>query len=499
MAAKMAKKQTKWRQHRFKLAFAAVLICLVTYLMVRFIPERPVTYSSELDHFKYGSIGSEGSSGIPYWIFQAIPLLDESRPANDYWQRFGFVYEAGQELPIGFSQRTVQGIKRVWLNCASCHTGSITSDGSTQIIIGAPANTLRLYDFIQFMRQVGLDNRFEANKMMAVIDQLNPDMDWIERLLYRYLVIDSARSGLQGLREQLAFLDWQHNWGPGRVDTFNPYKAIQFNFPMAQLPQAEINAATDYPSIWMQRPREGMNLHWDGNNASLQERNLSAALGAGVTPVTVDHKAIERVAKWLLDFPAPKFPGTVDQALVETGRGLYQQYCTECHGYQSDVGYIYHNDGIKTGEVEPLAEIGTDPHRWLSYSEALAANQNSLYAGTPYRFTHFKRTTGYANQPLDGIWARSPYLHNGSVPTLRDLLEPAANRPQQFYRGITDFDFNRVGYLSQPEVGQPVMGEAWLYDTRLAGNSNHGHEGPRYGTLLTPQEKDALVEYMKTF
>ena len=69
------------------------------------------------------------------------------------------------------------------------------------------------------------------------------------------------------------------------------------------LPAEELNGSSDYPSIWMQRPREGMNLHWDGNNSSVSERNLSAALGAGVTPVTVDHASLARVRNWLGEHP----------------------------------------------------------------------------------------------------------------------------------------------------------------------------------------------------
>ncbi len=78
-------------------------------------------------------------------------------------------------------------------------------------------------------------------------------------------------------------------WGRGRVDTFNPYKAVQFNWDLNQLPPPSGLALPTIPSLWNQAPREGMHLHWDGDNDSVDERNLSAALGAGVTPVTVDH------------------------------------------------------------------------------------------------------------------------------------------------------------------------------------------------------------------
>src|SRR3546814_12434401 len=61
-------------------------------------------------------------------------------------------------------------------------------------------------------------------------------------------------------------------WGPGRVDTFNAAKVI-FNFPIDDLPEHEKNAPSDFPSIWLQQPRQGMQLHWDGNNSKVEERN----------------------------------------------------------------------------------------------------------------------------------------------------------------------------------------------------------------------------------
>src|SRR3546814_20303083 len=99
------------------------------------------------------------------------------------------------------------------------------------------------------------------------------------------------------------------------------------------------------------------------------------------------------------------------------------------------------------GKVTPLAQVGTDRRRLDSYTRDLALNQSTLYAGYPWRFTHFRKTFGYANMPLDGLWLRAPYLHNGSVPTLRDLLKPAAARPTAFWRGADVHTPVNVGFL----------------------------------------------------
>jgi hypothetical protein len=142
--------------------------------------------------------------------------------------------------------------------------------------------------------------------------------------------------------------------------------------------------------------------------------------------------------------------------------------------------------------------IGTDRHRLDSYSVELCANQNLLYAGFPQdRFSHFRKTFGYANQPLDGLWLRAPYLHNGSVPTLRDLLNPASERPKSFYRGYDVYDPKNVGFVTS--VSQEKTRKYFLFDTALPGNGNSGHEGRAYGTELAPADKSALIEYLKKF
>jgi RoxA-like, cytochrome c-like len=157
--------------------------------------------------------------------------------------------------------------------------------------------------------------------------------------------------------------------------------------------------------------------------------------------------------------------------------------------------------------VVPIDRIGTDRHRLDSYTWLLAVNQSTLYAGYekdwgfkapyPQRFSHFRKTFGYANAPLDGIWLRAPYLHNGSVPNLRELLEPAAARTKVFYRGGDVYDPVNVGFVWNlaTQDGRALF----RFETSQPGNGNGGHEGPAYGTDLPPEQKQALLEYLKTF
>jgi hypothetical protein len=97
----------------------------------------------------------------------------------------------------------------------------------------------------------------------------------------------------------------------------------------------------------------------------------------------------------------------------------------------------------------------------------------------------------YKGRSLNGIWATAPYLHNGSVPTLYDLLLPPAQRPPTFSTGSTEFDPKKVGF-DTTGVGPNIF----VFDTTKSGNSNQGHD---YGaSSFTEIERRSLVEYLKT-
>jgi hypothetical protein len=121
----------------------------------------------------------------------------------------------------------------------------------------------------------------------------------------------------------------------------------------------------------------------------------------------------------------------------------------------------------------------------VSPEERLAARLDQCYKSKSELFA-------YKARPLDGIWATAPYLHNGSVPTLYDLLLPAKDRPAGFSLGTREYDPAKVGYVSAPSA----PGNGFLLDTKARGNSNIGHDY-RVGAL-TEEQRWALVEYMKT-
>jgi hypothetical protein len=487
------------------LSAAVLLIALLTgaWLLGRFGGNTAVAYEDDLEHFKYGSLGSEHEFGIPYWIWRALPELfqDKLPGARDGWQSVGFVFEKDQKLPVGMSQRRYLGFDVVWLNCAFCHAGTVreTPQSEAKVYSAMPANTFDFRAFMRFLFATGEDRRFTPQDILRQIKMIREreglrDLPLIDRLVLRFYGIYYMRERILTLRDRLNFLAEQPEWGPGRVDTFNPLKAY-FNFPPEKLAPEERIGTTDFPSIWNQGQRETlkMNLHWDGNNVSLEERNRSAAMGTGITPPTGDRPNLKRVADWLRNLAAPPYPFAIDKELAAQGLPVYKKYCAECHGAD---GKDFRGEFV--GKVVPIDDIGTDRRRLDSYTYDVAVNQNLIFAGYgEERFSHFRKTFGYANSPLDGIWLRAPYLHNGSVPTLRDLLDPSGQRPTIFYRGYDVYDQKKVGFAS--DVAEEKGSRYFRYNTEEPGNSNKGHEGKRYGTELRSAEKDALVEYLKTF
>jgi mono/diheme cytochrome c family protein len=488
----------RWQHHFRRLILVVILLTLVFIalaLLVYFLEDRPVSYEDIREHFKYGSIGSETGGTVltpvggvlpPYLIFKTLPAICPDKLPGGY-ASLGLIFEPSHDLPVGISRRRRLGLDQVGINCAACHTGTVrTSAGSApEIVLGMPAHQLDLEHFFQFVQSCSLDDRLTAGNVISKAEESGTRVSLFQKLLLHLFVVQRIKLTTLSLRNRIGPLlndSTLPPWGRGRVDTFNPYKTIQFNWDLAQLPRQELIGAADFPSLWNQQPRDGMHLHWDGNNTSLDERNLSASLGAGVTPVTVDYASIQRVHDWILTLPPPKFPFAIDSVRSARGKAIYEAQCAQCHSFT----------GSRTGTVEDIASIGTDPYRLNSFTYTLSTTQADLFPDSVHRFQHFIKTNGYANVPLDGIWARAPYLHNGSVPTLADLLNVPADRPRQFARGYDVYDEHKAGFISNTAEARAA---GTIYDTTLPGNGNGGH---LFGTNLPSDQKQDLLEYLKT-
>lgn len=511
-----------------------VLVLMVVgggYLAARVTSDSAESFDDPLAQFKYGSTGGDKNFGIPYPIWQVMPVLFKHHlPAGreeEGWAAFGFLYEDPADLPpgmnrprpVGTSMREYMGIERIFVNCAVCHSSTVRTspDAPPVLYMGMPANRIDLQGFQNFMIASALDERFTPEHILAQIDRSGIEIDFYNRLALRLLGIYQVRERILTIAQRFAFAQEEPQFGPGRFDTFSPAKAL-LNWPLDMLPDHEKIGVVDFPSIWLQGQREGLQLHWDGNNTKVEERNRSAAFGTGALPPILDRGSLKVMEGWIATAEPPAFadlfPGHVNADLLARGQAVYEAECAACHGAN---GRDF--SGEYVGKVTPIGEIATDRHRFDNYTFDLAVNQNVLYAEFgDERFQNFRKTEGYANAPLDGVWLRAPYLHNGSVPTLWDLLLPPAQRPAEFYRGYDVYDPVDVGFESRPDrIPRSVQASLFCYQTRLVtpsicatapqnnglctygscpGNGNGGHT---YGTSLLSDDKRALIEYLKTF
>ena len=472
--------------------FAAVF---VWYEFFREVAEPP--WKAENGHtaddmrFMYASIGGEENAGIPYWIVYVLPrVFPDKLPGSGAYASFGLSWEQGHELPIGFTTRTI-GFRRVAQNCAACHTASYRTKANENptFVPTGPAHTFNLEAFFRFTVDCAKDPRFNADTLMAAIDQVEPkDFSWIDRLIYRYALIPLTRKALLEQEKKFAWVyihglpQWP-DWGRGRDDAMNLTKYFLTTSPLDTT-----LGPTDMPSVWNLKKYQShagtrMNLagdSWDANSVI-----IDSALGLVRARPASNEKFLEQVHwinRYLDEHQAPKFPFPVDAAKAVAGKAVFDAHCASCHW--SD----------RTGTVVPVDEVGTDGERLLSWNKEAAVRANAVVKsfGIDRRGLVEADPTGYVASFLDGIWLRAPYLHNGSVPTLRDLLSPAAQRPRFFYRGYDLYDPENVGFVT---LGEEAKRVGTPYDVSWRSNGNQGHE---FGVDLPPADKNALIEYLKT-
>lgn len=323
--------------------------------------------------------------------------------------------------------------------------------------------------------------------------------------------------------------------GFGRLDAFATVRYLLFTDESADFP---FTGAASVPHLWGIGQKKW--LHWNSNTNSTLQRNIAQSLGtgalqthSGINNVILPNLAtLEAIAQQI---ESPRWPvtalGPLNESLVARGRSLYAARCALCH----DTGTIDPATGLVEYGLFTLAETGTDPNYALNFhrpvgarpfAELLGERMQSLEAwyyvrrdpqqpvpvSTQVTWSGGRRRLPavwrdpleggtdapvYGALPLAGVWATAPYLHNASVPTLRDLLRPSSERPAVFMVGQREFDPVDVGYRQPaPDSTIPLTHR---FDTREVGNSNAGHDGPLFGADgLTPVDIDALIEFLKS-
>lgn len=334
--------------------------------------------------------------------------------------------------------------------------------------------------------------------------------------------------------------------GNGRVDAFGKVRNMVLPLVYGSEVERPTTAPVSFPHLWDMRDVKW--LHWNGNTDSVMERNVLEALGSGAIvdlkkfDSTVNFENLYELEKMTHAFTAPVWPEDllppIDRELAAKGKGIFDgegEYedtakgnCISCH----DMARAPVERDLRVFPQFRLADMETDPNHAENFNRRVDGGHGEFYSiiqGLAQNITG-RYYTGYdispetqatwedhredvdwrspieaplPGRPLTGVWATAPFLHNGSVPTLYDLLLASDDRPTTFTTGTFRFDPVKVGYETAApdaifvfDVNAPAIdGAGKTYPELANGNSNRGHE---FGAGLSDEDRWALVEFMKT-
>ena len=461
-------------------------------------------------------------------------------------------------LPIGLTKTVLT--KGRWkgetlgMNCAACHNAQLTYQGKKIRIDGGFNHT---FDFMSYMfafddaLQATLKDATKFDRLAARLGASSADAKSALRKRF-----ESEAERVRTYRTTT--MATPVVWGPGRIDAFNliTTRMLATETGIAENWSSPL-APVKPPFVW--NAPQGSWTQWSGTVQDPIARNHGETLGVFL-PMDFRSKTpqeglfesgailpnLNKIEHLLDRLAPPKWPedvlGKIDRQKASQGKALFMTHCASCHNaypYTWTPPNKYGKRFIEVGLV-PQTYVGTDPAQFVRTQAFALTGHLSAYFPPPLKDQpivptadmrqHLTRLSlGRALEPLklsdaelldyngyrelpgppppvdswkaaprDGVWATGPFLHNGAVPNLYEMLIPAKQRSKKFYVG-REFDPVKVGIDTSGKSGM------FLFDTSLIGNSNAGHSfenGPRgngvIGPLLTEQQRWALVEYLKS-
>lgn len=348
--------------------------------------------------------------------------------------------------------------------------------------------------------------------------------------------------------------------GFARLDAFGGiYNDVMRMTDRKPVGASDVDAPVSLPFLWHFSSHN--QTQWNGSAPAVPLLvNIAGSLGIFAKydpsvgwfedPSTVRLDALRELQALLDRLRSPKWPenilGKPDSSKVTRGREAFKIKCLGCHGEQPREHTLNRAnvtmvpaDMIQTDSkmVENANRRELKDPNGKSKTKASSALAGATF-GIIFSLSHPGETLAFVREalsalllpkksilslgpeeaykarPLEGIWATAPYLHNGSVPNLYELLSPQAARSKQFCVGSREFDRVRVGFIA-PDNKQACekAGFFWL-DTGIDANHNTGHdyqdtpnckqleaehraENGVVGCLLTIQQREDIIEYLK--
>jgi len=480
-----------------------------------------------------------GSWIMPYPWAKALRQPNGQFFLRDSLTRYGYIPNLKSRsnpegLPVGFMVANPGTLNPQFaMNCAACHTRQLTVNGTAYRADGGPAFS----DMYSFFKDVlGAFNYTITNPLAFQQFQraVKTPADQLLKEMQNWYALNNLVYG-QALPST--------SWGIGRLDAIsNINNRVDGGFlghaPNFLIPQnvATANVPVRYPFLWnadRQDRTQWAGTAINGNEEYALVRNAGETSGAWglLFPVgndylkanSLNYEGIVKIGSLTPNIGPPKWAWPIDQKKAARGKLIYnaRNSCNSCHGIQQgaarppvtdtwftqvlDVGTdgAYYSvlertsfsSGVLTGVTIPftdppvsIGQTGEPSFQLVGTLNELALVQKfpTIQIGIkPYSLVSY----AFESRVLQGIWAAAPYLHNGSVPTLAELLKPAAQRVKSFQVG-PEYDLKNIG-LARVQPG----GKATIRQTSDYANGNDGHE---FGVLLPEKDKEALLEYLKT-
>ncbi|MFP5459474.1 MAG: hypothetical protein ACLGG7_12130 [Bacteriovoracia bacterium] len=459
--------------------------------------------------------GFSSTKDVTDWLgIQAFP---ESRSAEGPgpWPE---VHTEERKLGMGATLINRDGAEGLTFSCAACHSADLFG----KKIIGLTNRFPRANEFF------GAGKRFLPFAHPDVFQELtgasDAEAEILRRSRYAVRFVGVKKPQVLGLDTSLAQVAL--SLARRGKDEYAKRSALSAQFPRHN--ELENHVADSKPAVWWNVKYKtrwlsdgsivaGNPIHtnflWNEIGRGIDLKELERWLDANIEKVEQLTAAVFATeAPYYLDhLPAD----TLDVELAKQGQPVFANTCARCHGeyekaWDSPAAALMPlSEQVKTTRVwyhkkTPVHDVGTDPGRYLGM-KYFAEDLNRLKISRTLK-TIVEPQKGYVPPPLVGIWARWPYFHNNSAPNLCAVLTRSSERPVTYIAGPAidpriDYDADCGGYpAAVPEnwKGKPE----YVYDTRRKGMSNQGHDEGIFldegRELLSPQEKRALVEFLKT-
>lgn len=417
--------------------------------------------------------------GVPYSLFD---IAGAALPFTQDIQLPGRVGDEA-EMPYGWNEHTYSnGLKVAQQNCLQCHAGMFNGE----LVVGLGSADQ------DFTSDIG----FLADGSEALIKQFIKDP--LEEAEIRKFINRASILGPETVMktvgtnpaEMVAVTLASHR---------DPVTLAWSDEQLMDIPHATV--PSDPPAWWRMSKKNtvfytGMGR---GDHRGTMMFASSLCVDDTATAAWIDG-FFNDVNAYISTLEAPQWPFDIDEALAAKGEPVFLETCSGCHGTYSRTNpeaEFYPNLWI------PLEVVRTDPLVALGgttkeFGSDLVEWFNSSFYGD---VAQLRPEAGYVPPPLDAVWMTAPYLHNGSIPTLEALLD-STKRPTYWKRvdhDSTNYDRDALGWpfysLDYGQADALPEERKHIYDTTLQAHSNMGHT---WGDELSPEDRRALLEYLKT-